>query len=131
MFEEPKSGVNYKFAYSPDMHNSGLVTGQCNAGPNCSDVVLTVKVPLQKAKEIEALRQKGKDMIRVYGKVNRSEEWYTNPRSVSASLIVEGEALEFGSRQDGVFKSYFFLDSDQLKKLMPKKEKAQAVFFGI
>lgn len=131
-FDSNKPGVTEHYGYSPDLTNAGLVLRECSGSRPCPrSVSLTVKVPLQKAKEIEALREKGKDMFRIYGRVSKATDWQNSPSRIGGTLVVEGQAIEFGSRQNGLFKSYFFLDSDQLKRLTPKKEKAAAVFFGI
>ena len=51
---------------------------------------MTVKVPVEKAKEIESLREKGKDMIRVYGHVTgiKDQSTFVNKGSASAGLNV-------------------------------------------
>ncbi|MDO8713750.1 MAG: hypothetical protein Q7K13_04640 [Polynucleobacter sp.] len=103
----------YNLFYRPDFKALGML------GDNRGDMQLTVKVPIEKAKEIESLREGQKTMIRVYGSV----EGLTDERrpqigkdSSEASLRVEVKALEFGIRMNGQFKTFFFLDSDQLKK---------------
>lgn len=103
----------YNLHYRPDFKALGML------GDNRGDMQLTVKVPIEKAKEIESLRDGQKTMIRVYGIVNGlSDERRPQIRkdSSEASLSVEVKALEFGIRTNGQFKTFFFLDSDQLKK---------------
>lgn len=103
----------YNLHYRPDFKALGML------GDNRGDMQLTVKVPVEKAKEIESLRDGQKTMIRVYGIVKGlSDERRPQIRkdSSEASLSVEVKALEFGVRMNGQFKTFFFLDSDQLKK---------------
>jgi predicted small lipoprotein YifL len=105
--------------YSNGKHNSNLnydpaFDTLCNG---CRDLQFTVKVPVARAREIEALRAKGKDMMRLYGRVTGFHEPATaiiDRRSATADLTLEIEAIEMGSRQDGEFKSYFILGPDQL-----------------
>ncbi|MDI9235137.1 hypothetical protein [Limnohabitans lacus] len=106
---------NYRYSlfYRPDFKALGML------GDNRGDMQLTVKVPVEKAKEIESLRDGQKTMIRVYGIVKGlTDERRPQIRkdSSEASLRVEVKALEFGVRMNGQFKTFFFLDSDQLKK---------------
>ena len=107
---------NYSLYYRPvfdavDMH-----------GDNGGYMQLTIKVPIEKAKEIEALREgdheKHRGMLRIYGRIVGNKEGWKSVRrnGVDAALDVSVEAIELGTRQNGQFKSYFFLDSDQLKK---------------
>lgn len=103
----------YNLFYRPDFKALGML------GDNRGDMQLTVKVPIEKAKEIESLRDGQKTMIRVYGIVKGlTDERRPQIRkdSSEASLSVEVKALEFGIRTNGQFKTFFFLDSDQLKK---------------
>jgi hypothetical protein len=103
----------YNLFYRPDFKSLGML------GDNRGDMQLTVKVPIEKAKEIESLREGQKTMIRVYGSVKGlSDERrpQIGRNSSEASLSVEVKALEFGIRTNGQFKTFFFLDSDQLKK---------------
>lgn len=103
----------YNLFYRPDFKSLGML------GDNRGDMQLTVKVPVEKAKEIESLREGQKTMIRVYGSVmGLSDERMPQigKNSSEASLSVEVKALEFGIRTNGQFKTFFFLDSDQLKK---------------
>lgn len=100
--------------YSPDFKAIGL------NGDNSGNIQLTVKVPLEKAKEIETLREdKNPTMLRVYGHVTgmstgMAPQVYKN--GATAALNLEVEAIELGIRKDGEFESFFFLDSDQLKR---------------
>jgi predicted small lipoprotein YifL len=113
-----KKGYRSLFSYQPVLKNVGMEIN-CMGSRSCKGVVyMTIKVPLEKAKEIEALREKGKEMIRVYGQVSGIKDGpsYIHKNSASAGLNIEVEAIEVGSRQDGQFKSYFFLDTDQLKR---------------
>ena len=88
-------------------------------GDNRGNMQLTVKLPIEKAKEIESLRAGNSTMIRVYGRVigkNADQAPLLRKDGSKAGLNVEVEALEFGIRKDGEFKTFFFLDSDQLKR---------------
>jgi len=83
----------------------------------CSDLQFTVKVPVARARDIEALREKGKDMIRFYGHVtglNQPETARADRRGVTADLSLEIKAIEVGSRQNGEYKSCFVIGPDQL-----------------
>ena len=103
----------YNLFYRPDFKALGML------GDNRGDMQLTVKVPIEKAKEIESLREGQKTMIRVYGIVKGlGDERRPQIRkdSSEANLRVEVKALEFGVRMNGQFKTFFFLDSEQLKK---------------
>lgn len=94
--------------YVPDF--DGLCGG-------CRDLQFTIKVPLERAREIEALREKGKDMMRVYGRVtglNTDSMAIVDRTSAHANLNVAIEAIEMGSRQGGEYKSYFVIGPDQL-----------------
>ena len=114
----PKGNYNYQLFYQPVLKDVGMAIEHLGCSSCKGDVNITVKVPVEKAKEIESLREKGKDMIRVYGHVTgiKDQSTFVNKGSASSRLNVEVEAIEVGSRQDGQFKSYFFLDTDQLKK---------------
>ena len=84
----------------------------------CRDLQFTVRLPLQRAREIEALREKGKDMMRIYGRVTGFHEPATaviRRDGAAADLTVEVEAIEMGSRQNGVYTSYFVLGPEQLE----------------
>jgi len=94
--------------YVPDF--DGLCGG-------CRDLQFTVKVPVARAREIEALREKGKDMMRVWGRVtgvNTDSMAIVRRDGADAKLSVEIEAIEMGSRQGGEYKSYFVIGPDQL-----------------
>ncbi|MFG6486759.1 hypothetical protein ACG04R_08760 [Roseateles sp. BYS78W] len=85
--------------------------------PGCRDLQFTVKLPLERAREIEALREKGKDMMRVWGRVtgfHQPETAIIRRDGATADLAVEIEAIEMGSRQGGEYKSYFVIGPDQL-----------------
>lgn len=114
----PKGNYNYQLFYQPVLKDVGMAIEHLGCRSCTSVVNMTVKVPVEKAKEIESLREKGKDMIRVYGHVTgiKDQSTFVNKASASSGLNVEVEAIEVGSRQDGQFKSYFFLDTDQLKR---------------
>ena len=114
----PKGNYNYQLFYQPVLKDVGMAIEHLGCSSCKGDVNMTVKVPVEKAKEIESLREKGKDMIRVYGHVTgiKDQSTFVNKGSASAGLNVEVEAIEVGSRQDSQFKPYFFLDTDQLKK---------------
>lgn len=113
--------TRYNLSYNPlftamDSHCSGR-------GNSCRDIDLTVKVPIEKAKAIEALRETDPDkgrhpgVVRVYGQVRAVEPYRSiDKNSATATLEVVVEALEIGSRQNGQFQSYFFLDKDQLQR---------------
>ena len=103
---------NANLFYKPRFDAVGMT------GDNRGLMQLTVKVPIEKAREIESLREGGTTMIRVYGHVTGLAP---SPRILrkdfsQAALDVEVEALEFGIRKNGQFKTFFFLDADQLKK---------------
>lgn len=109
---------HYGLGYMPVFNEVGMEI-DCAGSRSCNgDVTMTVKVPLDRAKAIEALREKGKDMVRLYGHVTGKKEFSDrlSKDSASASLNLQVEAIEIGSRQNGQFKSYFFLDNDQLKR---------------
>lgn len=106
---------NYRYSlyYRPVFNEVGM------KGDNRGDMQLTVKLPIEKAKEIESLRAGNSTMIRVYGRVigkNADQAPLLRKDGSEAALNVEVEALEFGIRKDGEFKTFFFLDSDQLKR---------------
>lgn len=106
---------NYRYSlyYRPAFNAVGM------KGDNRGDMQLTVKLPIEKAKEIESLRAGNSTMIRVYGHVigvNTDQTPLLRKGGSEVSLSVEVEALEFGIRKDGEFKTFFFLDSDQLKR---------------
>jgi hypothetical protein len=106
-----KSNQRHSLYYHPDFSGVGM------QGDNRGDMQLTVKVPIEKAKEIETLREQGNTMVRVYGRVKAVYQTPVARRDgTEAALQVEVQALEIGSRQNGVFKPFFFLDADQLKK---------------
>lgn len=102
----------YNLFYKPDFGALGLGGDQRKA------IDLTVKVPIDKAREIESLREGNPVFMRVYGRV----KGINNSRLVirkdfsEADLEVDVEALEFGIRKDGKFQTLFFLDSEQLRK---------------
>ena len=103
----------HMLSYRPVFDEVGMT------GDNRGDMEITVKVPVEKAKEIESLREGGLPMIRVYGHVlgvDSTRVPITDLTGNEASLGVEVEALEFGIRKNGAFKTFFFLDSDQLKR---------------
>lgn len=106
---------NYRYSlyYRPAFNVIGM------KGDNRGDMQLTVKVPIEKAKEIESLREGTSTMIRVYGHVvgvSTNQVPIVRKDGSQAGLSVEVEALEFGVRKNGEFKTFFFLDSDQLKR---------------
>lgn len=109
-------GVGYSDGkYRSDLNYLPDFEGLC---PGCRDLQFTVKVPVARAREIEALREKGKDMMRVYGRVtglHQPETAVIRRDGASATLAVEIEAIEMGSRQGGEYKSYFIIGPDQLK----------------
>lgn len=110
---ENTNNQRFNLYYSPDFKAIGLT------GDNSGDTQLTVKVPIEKAKEIESLREGNKPMIRVYGHVtgvSTDRKPIIRKHDAQAGLNLEVEAIELGVRKDGEFKSFFFLDSDQLKK---------------
>ncbi|MBK1612572.1 hypothetical protein CKO44_03725 [Rubrivivax gelatinosus] len=120
VFYSDAKGYNYRLHYEPSFKALGL-------GQNCSDecsgyVPMTVKVPIEKAREIEALREHdARGLVRVYGHVTglQPNTARADKSSVDAALVVEVQAIEVGTRQDGAFKPYFFLDTDQLKRWKP------------
>lgn len=104
---------SYSLYYRPVFNAVGMT------GDNRRDMQLTVKVPIEKAKEIESLKEGNSTMIRVYGHVigvNTEQGPLIRKTGSDAGLNVEVEALEFGIRKNGQFKTFFFLDSDQLKR---------------
>lgn len=109
---------NYGLGYMPIFSGVGMEV-DCAGSRSCNgDVTMTVKVPLDKAKAIEEVREKGKDMVRLYGHVTGKKEFSDrlSKGRASASLNLQVEAIEIGSRQNGQFKSYFFLDKEQLTR---------------
>lgn len=88
----------------------------------CAKMDFTIKVPLERAREIEALREKGKDMVRLYGHVTgffSPETAVIRSDGAEAKLALAVEAIELGSRQNGSFHSYFVLGPDQLAQWQP------------
>lgn len=101
----------YELSYFPVFNAVGMT------GDNTGTMQLTVKVPIEKAREIESLREGSVPMIRVYGHiagVHRTP--LVDKKGAEAGLEIEVEALEFGARKNGEFKTFFFLDTDQLKR---------------
>lgn len=90
---------------------------------NPRTVTITIKVPIEKAKEIESLREgidKSKfEMVRIYGKVI-SPSVHEDDRN----LIVRLEAFDVGLRKDGSFKSYFFIGPEEAKNGLQLRYKA-------
>ncbi|MFC3937534.1 hypothetical protein [Acidovorax sp. SD340] len=113
-------GHDIRLYYQPSLRELGLQKKCSNR--NCNSYELTVKVPIEKAKEIEAFRdgkpKLSKDFVRLYGKVTKSlNEGTTMEKLTARSLELEVQALEVGARVDGRFNPYFFVDSDELKKI--------------
>lgn len=106
----------YNLYYHPVFDAVGM------QGDNGGYMQLTIKVSIDKAKEIEALREgdhaKHPGMLRIYGRVVGNKDGWKSVRKTGAeaALDVSVEAIELGTRQNGQFKPYFFLDTDQLKK---------------
>ncbi|MFT7722188.1 MAG: hypothetical protein QM788_05085 [Roseateles sp.] len=108
-------------SYSDGKHRSSL-----NYDPafdalcaSCQTLQFTVKVPVERAREIEALREKGKDMLRIYGRVtgvSNAPMPIVNRQGANADLAVSIEAIEMGSRQDGGYKRYFVIGPEQLAR---------------
>lgn len=102
---------SYNLSYQPQFESVGMT------GDNLGAMQLTIKVPVEKAKEIEALRETGSPMIRVYGHVTGLTPTSLIRKDFSeVGLTVQVEALEFGIRKNGEFKTFFFLDTEQLKR---------------
>ena len=111
---ENEAHYNYGLFYSPVL--DALHMNQDNRG----SVQLTVKVPIEKARAIEAMREGTSPMIRVYGHVvGVNDMLVLDKKGAQAGLNIEVEALEWGTRKDGVFKTFFFLDTDQLNRSKP------------
>ena len=113
-------GHNIRLYYQPSLRELGLQKVCSNR--NCNTYELTVKVPIEKAKEIEAFREgkpkSSKDFVRLYGRVTKSlNEGTIIDKLTARSLELEVQALELGARVDGQFESYFFVDGDELKKI--------------
>ena len=113
-------GHDIRLYYQPSLRELGLQKKCSNR--NCNSYELTVKVPIEKAKEIEAFREgkpkSSKDFVRLYGRVTKSLNEGTIMEKLTArSLELEVQALEVGTRVDGRFNPYFFVDSDELKKI--------------
>lgn len=86
-------------------------------GDNRGYMQFTVKVPLEKARAIESMREGQAPIMRVYGRVkgfNSDRSPVLRRDGAEAGLDVDVEALEFGVKKDGKFETLFFLDSDQL-----------------
>jgi hypothetical protein len=120
--KDKPSRYNYRLSYHPVFKDVGMQI-DCDGSRSCSgDIAMTVKVPIEKAKEIESMRandhERHPGMVRVYGHVTGTtpDNIYIRKDSSSVALDVQVEAIEIGSRQNGQFKSYFFLDKDQLKR---------------
>lgn len=110
---QTEKNYRYNLSYKPNFKALGMT------GDHRGDMQFTVKVPIEKAKEIESLRENSKAMIRVYGQVSGvSQDRFPMVRKdfSEAGLSIDVEAIEIGSRQNGQFKPYFFLDTDQLKR---------------
>ncbi len=89
---------------------------------SCRDMSFTVKVPIERAREIESLREKGKDMVRLWGHVTgltAAQLRDVDRQSASAALSLEVEAIEVGSRQGGQFVRYFVITPEQLARWKP------------
>ncbi len=110
-----RMGVGYTDGkYRSDLNYVPDFSGLCGG---CRDLQFTVKLPLERAREIEALREKGKDMMRVWGRVtglNTDSMAIVHRQGANAKLNVDIEAIEMGSRQGGEYKSYFVIGPDQL-----------------
>lgn len=111
---ENSKNYRYSLYYRPVFDAVGMSTD------NLDSMQLTVKVPIEKAKEIESMREGNVPMIRVYGRVvgvdANSNAPLLRKNFSEAPLGVAVEALEFGTRKNGEFKTFFILDSDQLKR---------------
>lgn len=86
---------------------------------SCRDMSFTVKVPIERAREIESLREKGQDMVRLWGHVTgltAAQLRDVDRQSASAALSLEVEAIEVGSRQGGEFVRYFVITPEQLAR---------------
>lgn len=109
LFIYPNEAVSFTYAKKTLSYKSDF---GCNS---CNHIMMVVKVPIEKSKEIEALREnKHKDFVRIYGHVTGNYE--KSGYSSNAGLTVDVEAIEIGSRQNGQYKSYFFLDNDQVRR---------------
>ena len=113
-------GHNIRLYYQPSLRELGLQKVCSNR--NCNNYDLTVKVPIETAKKIEAFREgkpkSSKDFVRLYGRVTKSlNEGTIMEKLTDRSLELEVQAIEVGARVNGRFESYFFVDSDELKKV--------------
>lgn len=106
------SKYNTTLFYVPHFDALGL------QGSRRGDIEFTVKVPIEKAKEIEALREHDPMIVRVYGHVKgiSTNRLLLRKKLSEANLDVDVQALEFGIRRNGAFQTLLFLDSDQLRK---------------
>lgn len=121
-------GVNYDYGIEPSYKEPlGILRTNCSRGECQGPLVLKVKIPLDKAKEIEEWREKGPDSMRAYGKVTALKE-YGGLRGI---LQINVEALELGTFQNGKWHSYFFLSPEELQKSRPPKDTKPAVFPGL
>jgi hypothetical protein len=86
-------------------------------GDNRGDMQLTVKLPIEKAKEIESLRAGNSTMIRVYGHVigknaDQAPLLRKDGSEAGLSKVKHWNLYSQGRRIQNIF----FLDSDQLKR---------------
>lgn len=119
------------YEYKIDYKELGIWPKDC---PDCvSKLSMYVKVPLDKAKQIEELREVavGSDDMRVYGKLSGITESHITPYRTSGTLKLNAEAIEFGAMKNGEWVSYFFVDGDELKKAAIVKSNRPVTFHGI
>lgn len=122
--------VYYSYSYSFNMENLGISRDKCQGDP-CGNYQITVKVPKLEAKRIEEARESGKDIFRFYGHAQNLSHWDVKPTSLQGNIVVDVEALEIGSRQNGVFIPYLFIDTDQFNLMKWKKVKTRVVLPGM
>lgn len=132
-FSLDSSSPEYRYSYEPNFEPVGVIPAPCQ-GMTCRERSnLVIRVPIEVAKEIETHREKHPDMIRVYGTTSKMDALPPSAGALTGNLIINVEAIEVGTRKNGVFHSYFFLDGDQLGRMrpVPAKKEGTGRFFGI
>ena len=104
--------VKYRLVYVPAFAKAGIDI------EDRSRIDLTVKVPVERRKEIEQARDHARMIARVYGHPYKVANLsHLENGEVNAGLNVDVEGVEFGVWQGGAFKTLFFVDTPQLAKL--------------
>ena len=125
------NGISYSYSYSVDLEKLRIARNSrdCDNRNTGCYYDFTLKVPKEQAKKIEEARESGKDIFRFYGRVQQVKDWNVTPKHLRGNMVVDVEALEIGSRQNGKFIQYLFIDTDQfnLMKIKQVKTKQQGM----